>query len=326
MFSASSNDHASTSGSADLSRTSPPGHSRTSSARPSGSLPSQCSPSHIEVMLHSDAHNTYHSVNAELITSSLGSRDTRPPKLSPGPNTTLNTPPHSAISHQYNSYTSQHVFRPRELVNQAPISPHSGPFSNPGQHVSHNFLESSELSSSSARHVAINSHSARPRTSNQVFKNISDLASHYGIPQFLPVAPRTTPRRTDHGEPSSSAQLDNFSSSPDFVNLCSNYLTMLSQNPGENGATEVRVADTAPVTTVPQVSDADAIQSLMDVLKATPELQMSNDLNEYLTSPLIDSPFDDDLLTTPAIGSADMHADILTSPLIGDFGVLQVAK
>ncbi|KAF8837849.1 hypothetical protein BDN67DRAFT_908514 [Paxillus ammoniavirescens] len=95
---------------------------------------------------------------------------------------------------------------------------------------------------------------------------------------------------------------------------------MLSQNPGENGADEVRVADTAPVTAVPEVSDADAIQSLMDVLKATPELQMSNDLNEYLTSPLIDSPFDDDLLTTPAIGSADMHADILTSPLIGDFG------
>lgn len=46
---------------------------------------------------------------------------------------------------------------------------------------------------------------------------------------------------------------------------------------------------------------------------------MSNDLNEFLTSPLIDSPFDDDLLTTPAVGS-DMHADIMTSPLMGDFG------
>jgi hypothetical protein len=95
---------------------------------------------------------------------------------------------------------------------------------------------------------------------------------------------------------------------------------MLSQNPGENGANGVLKEDTAPSITAPDVSDADAIQSLMDVLKATPELQMSNDLNEYLTSPLIDSPFDDDLLTTPAIGSADMHADILTSPLMGDFG------
>lgn len=46
---------------------------------------------------------------------------------------------------------------------------------------------------------------------------------------------------------------------------------------------------------------------------------MSNDLNEYLTSPLLDSPLDDDLLTTPAVGS-DMHADVMTSPLMGDFG------
>jgi hypothetical protein len=95
---------------------------------------------------------------------------------------------------------------------------------------------------------------------------------------------------------------------------------MLSQKPGDNGANEVHVRDSAPVAAAPEVSDADAIQSLMDVLKATPELQMSNDFNEYLTSPLIDSPLDDDLLTTPALGSADMRADILTSPLMGDFG------
>ena len=90
----------------------------------------------------------------------------------------------------------------------------------------------------------------------------------------------------------------------------------------------------APATAV---TDAEAIRSLMDVLNgwsslalclirpdsacsaATPELQMSNDLNEFLTSPLLDSPLDDDLLTTPAVGS-DMHADIMTSPLMGDFG------
>ncbi|KAF9240224.1 hypothetical protein BU15DRAFT_87709 [Melanogaster broomeanus] len=97
---------------------------------------------------------------------------------------------------------------------------------------------------------------------------------------------------------------------------------MLRQNPDENnGANDVLLKeDTAPITAAPEVLDAATIQSVMDVLKATPELQMTNDLNEYLTSPLIDSPFDDDLLTTPAIGSADMHADILTSPLMGDFG------
>lgn len=93
---------------------------------------------------------------------------------------------------------------------------------------------------------------------------------------------------------------------------------MLSQTPGNNDATGVHVGDTAQSTASP--SDAEAIQTLMDVFGATPELTMSNDLNEYLTSPLIDSPLDDELLTTPAFGSADMSADILTSPLLDDFG------
>ncbi|KAF8443213.1 hypothetical protein L210DRAFT_3396322 [Boletus edulis BED1] len=94
---------------------------------------------------------------------------------------------------------------------------------------------------------------------------------------------------------------------------------MLSQKPGDDGANDVPLADAAPVAAPADVTDAETIRSLMDVLAATPDLQMSNDLNEYLTSPLIDSPFDDDLLTTPAVGS-DMHADIMTSPLMGDFG------
>ncbi|KAG1728522.1 uncharacterized protein EDB91DRAFT_1060517 [Suillus paluster] len=93
---------------------------------------------------------------------------------------------------------------------------------------------------------------------------------------------------------------------------------MLSQKPGNNDATDVRIEDTALSTASP--SDAEAIQTLMDVFGATPELTMSNDLNEYLTSPLLDSPFDDELLTTPAFGSADINADILTSPLLDDFG------
>jgi hypothetical protein len=93
---------------------------------------------------------------------------------------------------------------------------------------------------------------------------------------------------------------------------------MLSQNPGNNDVTGVHIEDTAPSMATP--SDAEAIQTLMNVLGATPELTMSNDLNEYLTSPLIDSPLDDELLTTPGFGSADIGADILTSPLLEDFG------
>lgn len=118
---------------------------------------------------------------------------------------------------------------------------------------------------------------------------------------------------------------------------------MLSQHPDDSDANDLPAEDTSPVVTSMDVSEADAVRSLMDVLNgryftamcpirlysphdatATPDLQ-SNDLNEYLTSPLIDSPFDDDLLTTPAVG-CDMHADIMTSPLMGDFGNDSVAE
>ena len=111
---------------------------------------------------------------------------------------------------------------------------------------------------------------------------------------------------------------------------------MLSQKPGEEHAPTVS-EDMAPAVPPVDVTEAEAIQSLMDVLKgessankallrwwlimgfiATPDLQASNDLNEYLTSPILDSP-DDDLLTTPAFGSADMSAEIFTSPLLDDY-------
>ena len=288
-------------------------------------------------MPHADAPNTRCSENEALISPSHGSRPARPSALSPGPSSLPITPLHSAISNQYLPYTpEQHVVPLDELLNYRPISYHSGLSPNHGHQVSFpTVLESSQLSSSSTRHAAINSRSARPRTSNQVFNNISDLAAHYGIPQFLPVAPRTLPRRTtDFEEPQQPTETF---SSPDFENLCSNYLTMLSQNPSHDGANDVPTEGTAPMASATGVTDAEAIRSLMDVLNgslclatysikpdspcpaATPELQMTNDLNEYLTSPLIDSPLDDDLLTTPALGS-DMDADIMTSPLMGDFG------
>ena len=95
---------------------------------------------------------------------------------------------------------------------------------------------------------------------------------------------------------------------------------------------------TAPPAPSIQVTDAEAIQSLVDTLKgessasqailrwwfimgfiATSDLQTSNDLNENLMSPLLNSDFDDDLLTTPTLGSADMSANILTSLLLDDY-------
>ncbi|KAG8214354.1 hypothetical protein J3R82DRAFT_9325 [Butyriboletus roseoflavus] len=291
-------------------------------------------------MPRTDAHNIPCVENETLITSSRGSRPARPSTLSPGPRPNPITPLHSAISDQYLPYTpDQHVLSIPDFLNQRPISHRPSLSPNPGHQISSpTVLESSTLSSLSTRHAAININSARPRTSNQVFNNISDLAAHYGIPQFLPATPRITPRRTTGIEEASlPQQTESFSSSSDFENLCSNYLNMLSQKPGDGSANVVSSEDTAPVAAATNVTDVEVIRSLMDVLNgslclatcfiqsdspccaATPELQMSNDLNEYLTSPLIDSPLDDDLLTTPAIGS-DMHMDVMTSPLMGDFG------
>ncbi|KAI6044916.1 hypothetical protein EDC04DRAFT_2865765 [Pisolithus marmoratus] len=93
---------------------------------------------------------------------------------------------------------------------------------------------------------------------------------------------------------------------------------MLSQKPGDESAVGVH-QDTVPLAAACEVSDTDAIQTIIHALNGTPELQPSNDLNEYLTSPLLDSPADDDLLTTPAVGSTDLDMDIFTSPLLGDF-------
>jgi hypothetical protein len=328
------NNHASTSRSPDLSRTPALGSSRTFSVQLPRSEQLEYSPGCNTHSPLSQSH-AQNDVNRELIVTSLDCRVSRQPTLQPAYNPTFNTFPPPAISHQPNTYYSHHVPVDDHLLNSPSIPHRPGPSSTTGQHVSsHNHLGSYQLSSSlSSRHVAINSNSQRLTTSTPVFNNISDLAAHYGIPQFLPRAPRTAPSRPEPGESSSSTlPVEPFAStSPDFTDLCTNYLTMLSQTP-DNNATDVRVEDTAQSTASP--SDAEAIKTLMDVFSgelyspatlawltqhpATPDLTMSNDLNEYLTSPLMDSPFDE-LLTTPAFGSAD-SANILTSPLLDDFG------
>lgn len=97
---------------------------------------------------------------------------------------------------------------------------------------------------------------------------------------------------------------------------------MLAQKPGDNNVTDPVTGSahdsTAPVFP-PAVTQDDAVRALMDVIQASPEMQMISDFSEYLTSPFDDSPFDDDLLTTPAVGSADLGADIFTSPIMSDW-------
>jgi hypothetical protein len=100
---------------------------------------------------------------------------------------------------------------------------------------------------------------------------------------------------------------------------------MLSQKPGDIPMAEDPVSasvhdSTAPVFPPATPSQETAVQTLLEALQATPEMPvMLSDFSEYLTSPLDDSPWDDDLLTTPALSTLDM-GDILTSPIMGDWG------
>jgi Basic region leucine zipper len=291
----------------------------------------------------SQPDTSYHDVNRKLTCpSSPRDRPQRPPTLPPPTN--QNRTPHSvfAISGSYNNnyYSSQNVLP--SVVNASPAL-YSNSHQPTGQNVfNRRTLESSNFHSSVPQHVPINDSHNRPRTSTQVFHRTSDLAAHYGIPTFLPPAPSTIPRRaqTTDSHPQPPSQ-------PEFADICSNYLNMLAQKPGDNNMTEDPVMvsahdSTAPVFP-PAVTQEAAVQALMDVFQgdshcpctacaatltplsliiASPELQTMADFSEYLTSPFDDSPIDDDLLTTPAIGSGDLSGvNIFTSPIMDDWTV-----
>jgi hypothetical protein len=73
----------------------------------------------------------------------------------------------------------------------------------------------------------------------------------------------------------------------------------------------------SPLT--PLLDDEMAVQAVMDVLEASPEFKMENEFTAYLTSPLDESSWEDDPLTTPSFGSTgDLGTDILTSPALID--------
>jgi len=78
--------------------------------------------------------------------------------------------------------------------------------------------------------------------------------------------------------------------------------------------TEQSVPAVDPVVS-PMSQDDAAAQAIMNALQASPAFSM----DDFLTSPY-ESPLDDDMLTTPALGSTDLSAspDIFTSPALVD--------
>lgn len=286
--------------------------------------------------MSSGIETTNHDVNRELTNpSSPRSRNERLPRLPPLFNSPLHPKPTSAISLSYNNnniYYNQDV---RSVVNASSSSFAANQSNSRNAYNPHSIESPNFHPPSTSQNVAINQVN-RFRSSNQVFFSTSDLAAHYGIPTSFPPIPRTTPRNADsHTQPSE----------PEFAFLCNNYLTMLSQKPGEANVTEdpVRapVHDSTAQVFRPAPSQDDAVQALMDVLQgdsndcaavqiltsgscsrtASPEMRDQPDFSEYLTSPYDDSPFDDDLLlTTPALSTLDMGPDILTSPVMDGWG------
>jgi hypothetical protein len=243
------------------------------------------------------------NVNGTLIEPSSPRCRYRSPTLLPTANPNLSPLPASAISFsiQNSTYNSSRQDGHSSAVNSS-LPPYP--------------ISSSEISGTSVESPfaiaphdeSLNSQSNRLRTT-QLFPALPDLAAHYGIPQLLPPAPRTTPRNSS--SPPSSNQTPE--SVDTFQHMCSNYLNMLAQKSDDKLFGEAPSSMTEPTDAFDSPVDQ-AAQSVYDCVAASPWFSPDYPMSEFLTSPVDDSPFDD-MLPTPHLSS-----DMLTSPLLNDGG------
>ncbi|KAK7690198.1 hypothetical protein QCA50_006849 [Cerrena zonata] len=265
-----------------------------------------------------DSHSHRHLFPVESTPLIETSRPFRPPTLQPVHLPSSLVPASTLTSNykhppQYNSGNGvpHHQLSSSSYDNSAVTSHHG--------HSS----STHHLSSAPSQYVPINTISNSPRTSHPVFHTTSALAAHHGIPQSLPPVPRTTRYNTPSA--SSVSPTNDF----DFTNLCSNYLSMLSQKPVDTQS-QTMVATTSNTSTNVDPSTCTAeeacMQAFMEVIQGdfdslnttfvTPLIHNDSiplsgspgDL-EFLTSPMEDSPFED-FLSTPAIG---MNDDVVPS-------------
>lgn len=190
-------------------------------------------------------------------------------------------------------------------------------------------LETSNVSSSSQQTL---SHHGLTNTSNRlrtpIFQSSKDLAAHYGIPQFLPPAPRTTPRTssTSHHHPRPVAQQQPQNQFPDFDQIKNSYLAMLSSKPEEATSTTTADSSASPAGGAPAQPSTMApppapvvdkeIQDLLNIFgenNSTLSLAPSLIMTHYLVFASAESPEFKDTMNqfTP---SMDMDS-YLTSPL-----------
>ena len=279
---------------------------------------------------HTFLHDNTHVHDQELIPPT--SRLSRLPSKQ----ITLVNTTRVAISASYtNSTQTQSSHDVHDIVN-ASASLTSSPVSRTSGHLSN--LPETTVSSSSQLHV-LNHPIRRPRTHTQVFQSSRDLAAHYGIPEILPPAPRTSSLH----QPVKSPLID-------FQTLSSNYLSMLSRNPSDN--TNMTTEPVAPLPTsvspeelcAPVIPDKDVdVAKTLSAMLGTDSLDFSStvshfyvdylglpesDAREMVTPSLMDdySPFSPDMmnpyLNTPQDSTMDTplfdyldDSQMLTSPL-----------
>ena len=160
---------------------------------------------------------------------------------------------------------------------------------------------------------------------------------NYGSSPHQPVQPilssssqyLSTRQSTDLDDLSISQQIE-------FDTICSDYLTMLSSPTNMDSTTKAEAISPTPRAASPPPEDEAAAKVILQVLEgmagtffrssflskpllASPTFKMEHELTAYLTSPLIDSPWEEDFLTTPALlPGGDMGIDIMASPALLD--------
>jgi hypothetical protein len=139
----------------------------------------------------------------------------------------------------------------------------------------------------------------------------------------------STHQPTDLGDLSISQQIE-------FDTICSDYLTMLSPTTHMDSTTKAETIGPVSGDASPPGDEA-AAKAILEVLEGTvvgapsreclssqsssasPSYKVEHELSAYLTSPLIDSPWEEDFLTTPALlPGGDMGIDIMASPALLD--------
>ena len=282
-------------------------------------------------------------INQELIPTT--SRLTRlPPKVPLSPQSSprnLDKVAIPAFQNTNDTHSSQDV----HLLNSSASSTPSTATRSFGQPSTP--LETSVSSFSQPNHVLTHPIRRPPRTSNHIFQSSTDLAAHYGIPQRLPPAPRTTTRYLQPPVPQQSPPL------PDFQTLSANYLNMLSKKPTDTDAASSTPAMSSSTLTpaelnapvIPSDFTADQIKQISELIGkntapmpralavthigtaffAAPCLQPDNNefresddfFNDYMTSPLM--PDLDGEFTSPL---DTPYSDFLTTPLFNDDAML----